>query len=313
MVLTTLSMTVPGEIDLVGFLTRGDASFVGYYLPILDKFPHEWLSKSIISGEISDVKLRLKGHLASFPFKNNKHGIFQISMKATNGVLDYVSGWPKIEGIYASLLFQGSSMEINASQASMLGTNLSNVKVQIDDMMAPDVRLQINGVASGATKQFLRFSADHVVDMFTPDVIDNLNITGNGELLLNLSIPLPFSNGIKVTGNYQFNNNRIDPGLHMPNLEKINGVLSFTESTIETEKIRAQLLGGAVSINSTVVQNGGITLLQLVKSILITYSNLIKVDLLTPHVFGQNIYTEVLIGVLLLKFKIRLVIREQTS
>ena len=240
----------PGEIDLVGYLTRGDASFVRYYLPILDNFPHEWLSKSIISGKLSDVKLRLKGHLASFPFRNNEHGIFQISMNATNGVLDYIPGWPKIEDISANLLFEGSSMEINASQASMIDTNLSKVKVQIDDMMAPDVRLQINGVASGATKQFLKFSAEHVVDIFTPDVIDNLDITGNGELLLNLSIPLPFSNGIRVTGNYQFNNNRIDPGLHMPNLEKINGVLSFTESTFSTEKIRAQILGGAVSISS---------------------------------------------------------------
>ncbi len=250
----------PGEIDLVGYLTRGDASFVGHYLPILDKFPHEWLSRSIVSGELSDVKLRLKGRLASFPFRNNEHGIFRISMKATNGVLDYVPGWPKIEDISANLLFQGSSMEINASQASMSDTNLRKIKVQIADMMASDIRLQIKGVASGATRQFIKFSAEHIVDIFTPDEIDSSNITGNGELLLNLSIPLPYSDDIKVAGSYLFNNNRIDPGLHMPNLEKINGVLKFTESTIETEKISAQILGGVVTINSTVPQDGGISL-----------------------------------------------------
>jgi uncharacterized protein (TIGR02099 family) len=250
----------PGEIDLVGYLTRGDASFVGHYLPILDKFPHEWLSRSIVSGELSDVKIILKGRLASFPFRNNEHGIFQISMKATNGVLDYTPGWPKITDISANLLFQGSSMEINASQASISDTNLSRIKVQIADMVAPDVRLQINGLVSGATEQFIKFSAEHIVDIFTPDVIESINIAGNGELLLNLSIPLPYSDDVKVAGSYLFNNNRIDPGLHMPNVEKINGVLKFTESTIETEKIRAQILGGVVTINSTISQDGGISL-----------------------------------------------------
>ena len=249
----------PGEIDLVGYMTHGDASFLGRYLPIIDKFPHEWLNKSVISGELSDVKLRLKGHLATFPFRNNEHGIFQLSMKATHGVLDYAPGWPKIENISANLLFKGSSMEIDASQASIVDTNLSKVKVQIDDMMAPDIWLQTNGVVSGATKQFLKFSDEHIVDIFTPGMIDNLNITGNGKLLLNLSIPLPFSNDIKVAGDYQFNNNRVDLGPHIPIFEKINGVFSFTESTIETEKIRAQILGGAVSIKST-LQDSGINL-----------------------------------------------------
>jgi len=252
----------PGEIDLVGYLTRGDASFVGHYLSILDKFPHEWLSRVIVSGELSDVKLRLKGHLASFPFRNNEHGIFQISMKATNGVLDYVPGQLKIEDISANLLFQGSSMEINASQASMSDINLSKIKIQIADMMASDIRLQINGAASGPTRQFIKFSAEHhfVVDIFTPDMIENLTISGNGELLLNLSIPLPYSDDIKMAGSYLFNNNKIDFGLHIPNLEKINGVIRFTESTIETEKIRAQILGGAVTINSTASQDGGTNL-----------------------------------------------------
>ena len=250
----------PGEIDLLGYLTRGDASSIGYYLPISDKSPHEWLNRSIVSGELSDVKIILKGNLASFPFKNNKHGIFQINMKATNGVLDYIPGWPKITDISASLLLKGSSMEINVSQASMSDANLSRIKVQIADMMASDTRLQINGSASGATKKFIKFSAEHIVDTFTPDEIDSFNIVGDGELLLDLSIPLPYSEDIRLAGSYLFNDNRVDLGLHMPNLEKINGSLKFTESSIETEKLRAQIFGGEVAINATTLQDGSINL-----------------------------------------------------
>ncbi|MBT5217279.1 MAG: TIGR02099 family protein, partial [Gammaproteobacteria bacterium] len=249
-----------GEIDLLGYLTRGDASSIGNYLPILDKFPHGWLSRSIVSGELSDVKIILKGNLGSFPFRNNKHGIFQVSMKAINGVLDYIPAWPKITDISADLLFKGSSMEINASQASLSGTNLSRVKVRIPDMMAPDVKLQISGSASGATKKFLKFSAEHVVDIFTPDEINSFNISGDGELLLDLSIPLPYSGVIRVAGSYLFDDNRVDPGLYIPNLEKINGFLKFTESSIETEELRAQIFGGEAAINATTLKGGGISL-----------------------------------------------------
>ena len=216
-----------GEIDLLGYLTRGDASSLGYYLPNSDKFSHEWLSSSIVSGELSDVKIILKGNLDSFPFRNNEHGIFQVNMKATNGVLDYIPDWPKITDISAELLLKGSSMEINASQASMSDTNLSRIKVQIADMMASDARLQISGLVSGSTKKFLKFSAEHLVDTFTSDEINSLNISGDGELLLDLSIPLPYSGDIRVAGSYLFDDNKIDLGPHMPNLEKINGSLKI--------------------------------------------------------------------------------------
>ena len=249
-----------GEIDLLGFLTRGDASSIGRYLPISDKFSHEWLSSSIVSGELSDVKIILKGNLDSFPFRNNEHGIFQVNMKATDGVLDYIPGWPKITDISADLLLKGSSMEINASQASMSGTNLRRIKVQISDMMASNARLQISGLVSGATKKFLKFSAEHLVDTFTSDEINSFNISGNGELLLDLSIPLPYSGDIRVAGSYLFDDNKVDLGLHMPNLEKINGSLKFTESSIETEELRAQVFGGEVAINATTLKDGSINL-----------------------------------------------------
>ena len=145
----------PGEIDLIGYLTHADARYVGHYLPKkVGKLTHEWIRKSIVAGEVSDLRLRLKGRLAAFPFKNNDGGIFQVSMEGSGGVLDYVPGWPMIEDISANLLFKGSYMEINVLQANTFDTRLSKVKVQIADMMASDVKLQIKGMATGPTRQF---------------------------------------------------------------------------------------------------------------------------------------------------------------
>ena len=262
----------PGEIDLIGYLTHADARYVGHYTPKnVSKLTHEWIEKSIVAGEVSDVRLRLKGRLAAFPFKNNEGGIFQVSMKGSGGVLDYVPGWPKIEDLSANLLFQGSYMEIDVSQANTFDTRLSKVKVQIADMMASDVRLQIKGVVTGPTEQFMNFAAKHVIEGYTPSNVETIDAIGNGKLLLDLSIPLPYSDDIKLAGSYQFNNNQIDLGLEVPyiekiivenivNLEKVNGILTFNESNINTEKIRAQILGGPVTINTAVQPGGGIRL-----------------------------------------------------
>ena len=246
---------------------------MGHYLPKkVGKLTHEWIRKSIVAGEVSDLRLRLKGRLAAFPFKNNDGGIFQVSIEGSGGVLDYVPGWPMIEDISANLLFKGSYMEINASQANTFDTRLRKVKVQIADMMASDVKLQIKGMATGPTKQFMKFAAKHVVGGHTPHTIESIDALGNGKLLFDLSIPLPYSPGDnKFAGSYQFNDNQFDFGLEVPylekiivenivNLEKVNGVLTFTDSEINTEKIRAQILGGPVTISSTIPSSGGIQL-----------------------------------------------------
>ena len=95
---------------------------------------------------------------------------------------------------------------------------------------------------------------------------------GMGNCCSIFPIPLPYSPGDnKFAGSYQFYDNQFDFGLEVPylekiivenivNLEKVNGVLTFTDSEINTEKIRAQILGGPVTISSTILSTGGIQL-----------------------------------------------------
>tara|TARA_Y100001936_G_scaffold249272_1_gene299208 strand:- start:36210 stop:39398 length:3189 start_codon:yes stop_codon:yes gene_type:complete len=152
-----------------------------------------------------------------------------------------------------------------------------NIKIQVANRFGSDTNVLIKGAASGLTKKFIKLSAENIIDTFTPDEIDRFDITGNGELLIDLSIPLPYSGGIKVSGSYFFKNNTVDLGSNIPNLEKINGILNFTESTIEIEEITAQILGGMVTINSTVSENNGVNLIA---------SG--EIDLDNMHLFNQE-------------------------
>ena len=247
----------PDMIDLNAHLTQADARYVGQYVPtMVSQSVRDWIERSIVAGDLSDIRLRLKGNLAEFPFNNNKNGIFQINAKASSVELDYLSEWPKIENISADLLFQGSRMEIISPRANIFDANLSNVKIRFADMADPDATLKIEGEATGATREFIKFIEKSALSSYTGGIVGGITAVGDGELQLKLDIPLYRLNDIKLIGSYRFINNQITPS-YLPNLDQLDGVLTFTESGIGIEKISAQALGGPVDFRSSTPPEGG--------------------------------------------------------
>ncbi len=247
----------PDMIDLNAHLTQADARYVGQYVPtMVSQSVRDWIERSIVAGDLSDVRLRLKGNLAEFPFNNNENGIFQINAKASSVKLDYLSEWPKIENISADLLFQGSHMEIISPRANIFDANLSNVKIRFADMADPDATLRIEGEATGATREFIKFIEKSALSSYTGGIVGGITAVGDGELQLKLDIPLYRLNDIKLIGSYRFINNQITPS-YLPNLDQLDGVLTFTESGIGIEKISAQALGGPVDFRSSTPPEGG--------------------------------------------------------
>ena len=249
----------PGRIDLTGSLTRGDARFVGRYIPlVVGEDARDWLDKAFLGGKSTDARLRLKGNLADFPFADDKKGIFQVKAKVTGGALDYVPGWPKIDSITADLLFQGDRMEVNASKASINGVALRKVRAQIPDLLAPDEMLLIDGEAQGPTGNFIQYiNLSPVADM-VGGVTHGMQASGNGTLALKLEIPLRHSKDSKISGDFLPNDNRIMFGKSLPVLEKVNGKFEFTESAIRAQKMTAQILGGPVAISAEPQQDHSI-------------------------------------------------------
>lgn len=251
----------PGVIDLVGQLTRADARYLGRYIPIkANRYFHDWLDKSIVGGELMDARLHLKGNLAEFPFARTDAGIFRLHVKASGVVLDHIPGWPRIEDISGHLQFHGSRMKFDASQANISGTRLSKAKLHVADMTASNATLESEGEISGPTMEFLKFAAKYTGDTHTSSLVDGISIAGAGKLLFTLEIPFHHPGNIKLAGSYQFIDNQINPGPRIPSLDKVNGILNFTDSGIRTGNVNAQFLGGPVAVNSTPVPGGGMRL-----------------------------------------------------
>ncbi|GAO37608.1 hypothetical protein SCT_3044 [Sulfuricella sp. T08] len=249
----------PGTIDLTGQFTRGDGRQVARYIPLtVGQSTRDWLDTALLAGQSNDVRLRLKGNLADFPFADGKHGLFEVAGKVTGGTLEYAPGWPKIENITVDLLFRGARMEITAHQGNTDGMQISKTRVVIPDLLSLDEILEVEGEARGPTGDMIKFIDRSPVSAMIDDFTEGMGASGNGNFKLKLVIPLRRNKDSRVVGSYQFVNNRVSLGADFPTLEQVNGRLDFTEASVGIPQITAQVVGGPASISGATQKDGGV-------------------------------------------------------
>ncbi len=245
-----------GVIDLTGNLTRADARYVSRYIPlVMGKGARDWLDKAFLAGQSNDVSLRLKGNLDEFPFAGGKGGVFQVAAKVTGGVVHYADGWPDIEDVAGDILFRGQRMDVHARQGVLSGVRLSNVRVDIPDLVHTDEVLNVSGEADGATADFFAFidksPVSGMIDRFT----EGWQTQGAGKLALKLTVPLRATEKSRVAGSYRFSGNTVVITPELPAVEQAAGRVEFTDSSVRAQNISATMLGGPVTISAATVRD----------------------------------------------------------
>ncbi len=250
-----------GTADLAGSLTRVDARGVVRYLPVqVGERGRAWIEAALQGGSSNDVKLRLKGNLNDFPFPEGRGGIFEVVARLNGGVLDYVSGWPKIENIEGELTFRGRRMDVVAHDATILGAKLSRVHAEIPDLGVPERVLTVGGEAEGATSEFLNFIERSPVIELIDHFTDSMHAEGRGKLALRLTIPLANARETKVEGAYQFINNQLQSEGDLFPFEQVNGRLEFNESSVRVPGATMIVLGGPGTIAGATQRDGTVRL-----------------------------------------------------
>jgi uncharacterized protein YhdP len=236
----------PGWIDLTAQLDRADGRGTHKYLPRFLREPFKrWLQSAIVAGTSDDVSVTLRGNLFDFPFVDEKTGLFEVKAKVTGGVLDYVSGWPKIEGIEGDLLFRGRRMEITATRARVFSGAISQARAVIPQLDSKDPLLEITGRGIGPLADGLRFISESPLRQIGSGALDPYQGTGNMKLALKLLLPIARLGETKVDGVVELAGNSIDDGPGGgPGLTRITGKLGFTEKGLSSERIAFNLLGG---------------------------------------------------------------------
>src|SRR6266436_1019164 len=235
-------------IDLTGNFFHADGRTVYRYVPLLPGPVVEYLKASIQGGHSNDVRLRLKGELAKFPFDDPGSGIFQIVAKVTDADFRYAEGWPRASGLSGDLIFEGKSMRIIASKGAVLDVRASSVRASIPDLFHGDVRVGLEFRAEDKTSDFLRFIAESPVTKALDGMTESMIAAGAGRLALKLDIPIRNPETFKLAGEYQLLDNEIKTDSDAPPFSQLNGRLEFTESGITARTLSAKFLGGPATI-----------------------------------------------------------------
>ncbi len=247
-----------GAIDLTGNFFRADGRTVYRYVPLLPGPVVEYLKASIRGGHSNDVRLRLKGELAKFPFDEPGSGIFQIVAKVTDADFRYAEGWPQASGLSGDLIFEGKGMRIVASKGAVLGVRANSVRAIIPDLFHGNVRVGVEVDAEDKTSDFLGFIAESPVTKALDGMTESMSAAGAGRLALQLDIPIRNPETFKLAGEYQLVDNEIRTDSDAPPFSHLNGRLEFTESGITARTLAAKFLGGPATISVATRADGTI-------------------------------------------------------
>lgn len=236
-------------LDLTGHVNQIDLQYARFYYPsIINKDTVAWLDKSILSGYGNDVNVRIKGDLNDYPFDQDKKGIFRVTANLKDTVLDYTEGWPKVEGIQLSMLFEGRRMELNASAGHLFGNEIKKAKITIPDLEADESMLDIVGELQSPFNEGVKFINASPIAKLAGGFTETLKTSGQGKLNLNLHVPLNHSDATKVKGMYTITNGSMI-NESIPELTKLNGTVEFTESSINANNVNTILYGAPAVFN----------------------------------------------------------------
>src|SRR3989475_7061309 len=245
-------------IDLTGNFFHADGRTVYRYVPLLPGPVVEYLKASIQGGHSNDVRLRLNGERAKFPFDDPGSGIFQIVAKVTDADFRYAEGWPRASGLSGDLIFEGKSMRIIASKGAVLDVRASSVRASIPDLFHGDVRVGLEFRAEDKTSDFLRFIAESPVTKALDGMTESMSAAGAGRLALGLDIPIRNPETFKLAGEFQLIDNEIRTDSDAPPFSHLHGRLEFTESGITARALSARFLGGPATISVATRADGTI-------------------------------------------------------
>jgi uncharacterized protein (TIGR02099 family) len=246
----------PGVLDLQGKLSRGDASQVQRYLPlVLPDTARRYVRAAVVSGQLSDINFKVKGPLQSMPFNDPKQGDFQISAKLKNGLYAYVPGylepagskpWPALGSLDADLMFNRSSLQISnarARVADLPGLLLTKGSAQLADL-TQNTTVDVNAELKGPLTQALALVNSSPVAEMTRQALARTSASGIADYTLKLSLPLADLKRSSVQGSVSLPGNDVQFSPGTPLLVRLRGVVNFSDSGFSVAGAQARLLGG---------------------------------------------------------------------
>lgn len=252
-----------GLLDVQGSLSRANVAKVHKYLPLdISKDVRDYLRDALVQGKGSQVKFKTRGDMNVFPFTSAEQGEFRISGTFKEGTYLTAPRSVKLQGgaplplpqltqVQGELLIDRNSLSVKDLSARMpgpQGLRLQKASLGIEDFLR-DPTLQVGLETKGPLQDVLTlargFSGSQANTLST--LLAQTTTTGLADVQLKLKLPLNDLSLMTLLGKATLQGNDIQAP-DVPKLQRVRGVVQFTESGFAITGGQARALGGDLTI-----------------------------------------------------------------
>ncbi len=207
-------------MDLRVGMVDGDGKYTSKYLPaMLNPGVDQWLRTAVLSGNVKEGFFQYQGSI--------NHGapdvsrVISLFFNVQNANLAFQPGWPQLTGVDGNVFVESSGVRVRASKGRLLGTQVSNVAVNVPHAPAGELsKLLVDGDFNGSLQDGVKLLQEAPIG--TNRIFAGWQ--GEGPLLghLNLEVPLVKGQEPKVTVDFNTENAHLklpDPVLDMTQLK----------------------------------------------------------------------------------------------
>lgn len=250
---SSLQVSLPANggsplIDFVSNWNITDVSAVSRYLPgkLMRPTMYQWFDTALVGGRVPRGTTRFTGPLDKFPFEGEE-GIFRVDAHVEDAKLKYHPLWPLVEQISADFGVDNMRLYSDHNIATTLGNISVDARVEIADMREPVLTIDANAAGTLETiRQLSRQSP--IADVFGGQ-LDRIQVDGDATFDLQLRYPIREKLNYTFTTSILPNNGQLSIEGFKPPITELNGLVTVTRDTIESESLTAQFLGELIDID----------------------------------------------------------------
>ena len=249
---SSLQISIPANggspiVDLNSSWSVYDIGAIDRYLPVKQIKPalYKWLTAALVAGRIPRGSTRLVGPLDKFPFDGGE-GIFRIDARIENAVLQYSDLWPAATNMDLDLVMENMRLFSVRNTAVNLGNSIRDARIEVPDLRQPV--LSIDAFATGTLESIRAFSQQSPIAAAFGGHLNRVAVDGDASFNLNLNYPILDRQNYEFTARIQTSGGTMRFAGFAPTLTELNGVVTITRDTINSEALFGRFLGAPVNI-----------------------------------------------------------------
>lgn len=240
----------PGHLQLNASIDRVAAARVARYLPsVVGPGVRSWVQNSVRSGLVEKIEVMVHGDLARFPFRAPSQEQFRVTARMREVGLDYAPGWPGIEALEGQLTFERAGFDVASASGRTQGIAMRTLKARMTDFR--DGVLNVEGQGDGPAQALLDFIDRSPLASSISTFTRDLSVKSGADMAIALQIPVLEPAATRVRGHVLLSGNDLILDSTLPPFEGVQGRIEFTETGLALKDIKAQFLGGPLSVNAT--------------------------------------------------------------